>query len=260
MLYLPLLQPEIENFFNIKLEEFWFATLDADGKEVACKQYLFASNVRQHPVGLLYDIHATSAVWQLTLQTDTMPSRVLQEPIQDLFFSQLKMSDFMKHGSIKRTMGLAKNDQTSLYQSIINDDVSAYWNIRKMLEGGTKAIPVKLYDVFSLTSEAGSYAVGAGFLGRCILADLDKLTMEVINWKGDIRLHGVSVADIPILWFLKLTQALRERKLCGYFLALPFIIIPIRNYSLYLTSASTLLISDSMLRFSSRSLTWLSLA
>jgi Autophagy protein Apg5 len=166
MLYLPLLQPEIENFFNIKLEDFWFATLDADGKEVACKQYLIASNVRQYPVGLLYDIHATSAVWQLTLQTDTMPSGVLQEPIQDLFFSQLKMSDFMKHGNIKRTMGLAKDDQTSLYQSIVNDDVSAYWNIRKMLEGGTKAIPVKLYDVFMLNFRSRELCGWSRFIGK----------------------------------------------------------------------------------------------
>ena len=111
---------------NLKTEDLWIT--DAERGEPLKWHY---------PIGLLADMfhwdhETTGKPWKLQLHTQDFPHDKLfqigsglptSRPLEDVFMAMIKESDFIRHGSVKRVFGLTKQDQQSLWNSILEGDI-----------------------------------------------------------------------------------------------------------------------------------------
>ncbi|RKP39108.1 autophagy-related protein 5, partial [Dimargaris cristalligena] len=128
-----------------------------------------------YPIGLLYDllaepnsttdpplvngrdkrIRTAPLPWTIEVHVRQFPTdQLLRTPTvtntHQYFISQFKESEFMRAGSAKRVMNLAKEEQDTLWSSLLGADFDGFWNInRALMVGDKKAMPrhiaVRLY-------------------------------------------------------------------------------------------------------------------
>ncbi|KAJ2769967.1 autophagy protein 5 [Coemansia nantahalensis] len=129
-----------------------------------------------YPAGLLYDMLVGDAArgeaelpWSLTLHVRKFPAdKLIQGPstqhMRDMFMAMVKESDFIRNGSTKRVMDLAKSDQMQLLDGLETHSFEKYFAIHAIVvpthdaratpsaSSGTKpksllpkAIPVRFY-------------------------------------------------------------------------------------------------------------------
>jgi hypothetical protein len=176
-LYLPALNLK---FFNKdKLLQTWFS-YKKDGAEIPCRD--------NYPIGLLYDLYAETTVWNITLHTGLAPQNILHESTKELYYHSLKMADYIRNGNCKKVMGLSKDDQELIYNSIIDSQFENYSRIIFKLETeNMKSIPLKLYD------QKGDATIK--------LVEFQNETIgKVLDWQGPVIIHGIDVKDIPVNW------------------------------------------------------------
>ncbi|KAJ1960094.1 autophagy protein 5 [Dipsacomyces acuminosporus] len=139
-----------------------------------------------YPVGLLYDMHVSSQTsngdggeipWPLTLHVRKFPSSKLipspnTQSMRDMFMAMIKEADFIRNGSTKRVMDLAKSDQMQLLDGLESHSFEQYFAIHSILvptpdprapvsSSGPKiqppkAIPLRFYTHLAGTGEESS--------------------------------------------------------------------------------------------------------
>ncbi|KAJ3323057.1 autophagy protein 5 [Boothiomyces sp. JEL0866] len=105
------------------------------------------------PIGLLYDQNRNVfAPWTLILNESNCPSDLFiwdsDNCLYDIFMSSFKEADYIRYGSIKKVMGLALNDTTSLWEAIAKGDHDQYFKIQDTLikqDEQWKSIPIRFY-------------------------------------------------------------------------------------------------------------------
>ncbi|KAJ1797111.1 autophagy protein 5 [Coemansia sp. RSA 2399] len=137
-----------------------------------------------YPVGLLYDMLVNDASselpWALTLHVRKFPLPALVpgpsiKAMRDMFMAMVKEADFIRNGSTKRVMDLAKSDQMQLLDGIQDHSFEKYFAIHSIIVtvstgngnnskqqrggGGPKAIPMRFY-MASETQEVGGEGGG----------------------------------------------------------------------------------------------------
>ncbi|KWU41647.1 hypothetical protein RHOSPDRAFT_30403 [Rhodotorula sp. JG-1b] len=106
------------SFAALKDDDLWFETLPDN------HQAQEATPLRWHwPIGLLYDLHATSRHLGL------LPPR----PIRTGFMALVKEADYVRWGSTKRVMNLRKELQDNLWEAVVENDFEKYWNVASKL-------------------------------------------------------------------------------------------------------------------------------
>ncbi|KAJ2598723.1 autophagy protein 5 [Coemansia sp. RSA 1804] len=159
-----------------------------------------------YPVGLLYDMlvssnssnDTTELPWALTLHVRKFPqpAKVVPNPsvqsMRDMVMAMIKEADFIRNGSTKRVMGLAKSDQMQLLDGIEDHSFEKFFAIHstivttvsggnshhgqggKQRSGGPKAIPIRFYMASESAQDAAdgkepsalsAAAAGAGAAG-----------------------------------------------------------------------------------------------
>ncbi|KAJ1878930.1 autophagy protein 5 [Coemansia sp. RSA 1722] len=133
-----------------------------------------------YPVGLLYDMLVSDVAkgqpelpWSLTLHVRKFPTTKLVpgpsvQSMKDMFMAMIKESDFIRNGSTKRVMDLAKSDQMQFLEGLETHSFEKYYAIHSIIvplmdprslgvprtssgniSGGSrsqpKAIPLKFY-------------------------------------------------------------------------------------------------------------------
>ncbi|KAI8322748.1 APG5-domain-containing protein [Martensiomyces pterosporus] len=98
-----------------------------------------------YPVGLLYDMHVNNVAsgeaelpWSLTLHVRKFPAaRLIPSPtaqaMRDMFMAMIKEADFIRNGSTKRVMDLAKSDQMQLLDGLESHSFEQYFAIHSIL-------------------------------------------------------------------------------------------------------------------------------
>ncbi|KAI8823435.1 autophagy protein Apg5-domain-containing protein [Fimicolochytrium jonesii] len=111
-----------------------------------------------HPVGLLCDYHlgtetngagAVPLPWYITVHFSNFPTVELirmqpkqhLETARDSFMSLVKEADYLRNGTIKRVMGLSKNDQTQLWDALVSHNYNAFWDVNSQLVTQENSIP-----------------------------------------------------------------------------------------------------------------------
>ncbi|KAJ1894878.1 autophagy protein 5, partial [Kickxella alabastrina] len=147
-----------------------------------------------YPVGLLYDMLVADVVggqpelpWGLTLHVRKFPATKLVpgvgvQAMRDMFMAMIKEADFIRNGSTKKVMDLAKSDQMQFLDGLETHSFEKYFAIRSIIipsqdarppvsarGGGTaagrtvpKAIPLKFYMQTMSAPEENERAVTAG--------------------------------------------------------------------------------------------------
>ncbi|KAJ3402009.1 autophagy protein 5 [Chytridiales sp. JEL 0842] len=211
---------------------------------------------RHYPIGLLYDL-LTSSVntlsattkdpWPLTLHLSNFPTTTLLRSLpppgshpdsdigQDFYMSTLKESDFVRHGSVKRVMGLSKKDQEGLWESLKAGQGERFWEVNRGLilgissssattnngggNGGTsspapgdvgmvcgvmpRSVPLKVYVGYDkpILREAIPPRDSASGRDLTLLDALHQCTPAVISKQIQAIVHGISVPlETPVLW------------------------------------------------------------
>ncbi|KAJ2692578.1 autophagy protein 5 [Coemansia spiralis] len=147
-----------------------------------------------YPAGLLYDMLVGDVArggaelpWSLTVHVRKFPGdRLIQGPstqhMRDMFMAMIKESDFIRNGSTKRVMDLAKSDQMQLLDGLETHSFEKYFAIHAIIvpasdaralsqppaSSGTKpksllpkAIPVRFY-MLSATDDDKDALAAAG--------------------------------------------------------------------------------------------------
>ncbi|KAK4190707.1 autophagy protein Apg5-domain-containing protein [Podospora australis] len=99
--------------------------------------------LRNLAVGLLFDLYQpTSLPWRLVVGDGP------EWDIGDTFTNSAKEADFVRNGNAKQIMGLSKDDSTSLWNSVVDNDYSSFARINnRLLNTPTplKNVPIRLY-------------------------------------------------------------------------------------------------------------------
>ncbi|KAJ3077688.1 autophagy protein 5 [Quaeritorhiza haematococci] len=171
--YLPLLTPLVRKHF---VESCGVGYI-GDDKDI---WYSFEGTALKwhYPLGLLYDLHTISTrsrsrtdasppptPWKITVHfrefpTDklirTHPSVSMDAP-HDFFMAMIKevslgvkvLADFLRNGNVKKVMSLSKQDQTSLWEGLWEDNFEKFWAVNEKLitnEGSLpKNVPVRVF-------------------------------------------------------------------------------------------------------------------
>jgi hypothetical protein len=82
-------------------------------------------DVRQYPIGLLYDQFQVTGLWTLRLHIGNFPSEMMprfdtMDDGYNYYISMLKEADQIRNGSIKIMMALSTADVSRLWESIAN--------------------------------------------------------------------------------------------------------------------------------------------
>ncbi|KAJ3154486.1 autophagy protein 5 [Geranomyces michiganensis] len=201
-----------------------------------------------YPVGLLADIHtaADAAIplpplpWHLTVRFLNFPvdkllrghSDSMLSMTSDAFMSMIKEADFMRSGSIKKVMGLSKQDQTQLWASLAAHRFRDFWNVNaQLVVGGTEGansiypryVPMRIYvngcavvqePVSPVDAESNhEYSLGevlSSILPQyCSPTSDGQVSRRTPNGTGEVTtfpaaipiLHGIEVPpDTPLAW------------------------------------------------------------
>ncbi|KAJ1813054.1 autophagy protein 5 [Coemansia sp. RSA 2598] len=98
-----------------------------------------------YPVGLLYDMLVGDVAkgqpelpWCLTLHVRKFPAaKLVQNPsaqsMKDMFMAMIKESDFIRNGSTKRVMDLAKSDQMQFLEGLESHSFEKYYAIHSII-------------------------------------------------------------------------------------------------------------------------------
>ncbi|KAJ2886589.1 autophagy protein 5 [Coemansia aciculifera] len=98
-----------------------------------------------YPIGLLYDmlvsdVHRGDAElpWSLTLHVRKLPTaKIIAQPngqlMRDMFMAMIKEADFIRNGSTKRVMDLAKSDQMQFLDGLETHSYEKYFAIHSIL-------------------------------------------------------------------------------------------------------------------------------
>ncbi|KAJ2820220.1 autophagy protein 5, partial [Coemansia furcata] len=98
-----------------------------------------------YPIGLLYDmlvndVHRGDAElpWSLTLHVRKLPTaKIIAQPnihlMRDMFMAMIKEADFIRNGSTKRVMDLAKSDQMQFLDGLESHSYEKYFAIHSIL-------------------------------------------------------------------------------------------------------------------------------
>ncbi|KAJ2722908.1 autophagy protein 5 [Coemansia sp. Benny D115] len=151
-------RPTVNNGGELKDTEMWF-------------EYRGQALKWHYPLGLLYDMLVGQAngeaelPWSLILHVRRFPiTKLVAQPsvsnMRDMFMAMIKESDFIRNGSTKRVMDLAKSDQVQFLDGLESHSFEKYFAIHSIIVPGMsdtravsskgsrsqpKAIPVKFY-------------------------------------------------------------------------------------------------------------------
>ncbi|KAJ2497942.1 autophagy protein 5 [Coemansia sp. RSA 1972] len=115
-----------------------------------------------YPAGLLYDMLVSNVAhgepelpWSLTLHVRKFPVRKLipqpsTQQMRDMFMAMIKEADFIRNGSTKRVMDLAKSDQMQLLDGLEVHSFEKYYAIHSII--------VPLHDAKAVVVSSGSKA------------------------------------------------------------------------------------------------------
>ncbi|KAI0016546.1 autophagy protein Apg5-domain-containing protein [Xylariomycetidae sp. FL0641] len=118
--------------------------------------------LRNLPVGLLVDLYRPTLPWRLTVRDD------LSWDIGDTFLNSAKEADFIRNGNAHRIMSLSKDDTTALWNSVKDNDYTAFNQVNSRLLNsarGLKNVPIRIYipqspeDTAAAGGPAGSFKV-----------------------------------------------------------------------------------------------------
>ncbi|KAI8335270.1 putative autophagy protein [Choanephora cucurbitarum] len=106
-----------------------------------------------YPIGLLFDLHANTLPWTLTIHFTDLPTESIllkptPESMQDMFMSMVKEADFLRFGTTKKVMNLSKRDSTQLWQSLASDQYDDFRAVNKQLteySNNLRDVPIKVY-------------------------------------------------------------------------------------------------------------------
>ncbi|PIA14086.1 APG5-domain-containing protein [Coemansia reversa NRRL 1564] len=138
-----------------------------------------------YPVGLLYDMLVSDVAkgeaelpWSLTLHVRKFPvGKLVPSPstqaMRDMFMAMIKEADFIRNGSTKRVMDLARSDQMQLLDGLESHSYEKYFAIHSIIVPAhdskalasssstktkspmPKAIPVRFYMLTAGANEDG---------------------------------------------------------------------------------------------------------
>ncbi|TPX53939.1 hypothetical protein PhCBS80983_g06104 [Powellomyces hirtus] len=157
--YLPLIASEVRRFF-VENTNLGFSGSDAE-VWFECQGIPLKWH---YPVGLLCDYqmadidHSAGPLpWHITVHFLNFPAdkliRVSPDSsipsIRDAFMSMVKEADFMRHGTIKKVMGLSKQDQTQLWDSLVSHSFEEFWHVNSQLlvseNTWPRYVPLRIY-------------------------------------------------------------------------------------------------------------------
>lgn len=225
--YLPLLLPQIRRHFSrwigrlgscLDQSQPWFSH-EEDG-DVPLKWH--------YPVGLLYDLarargSAANLPWSLTLHFSPhpSPSPILPFTDPDLtdhpadctaaqqqsslpahFYSSLKQADFLRFGSCRRMMGLARGAQMQLWDALWTHNYDRFWAVNgSLVEDGDSVVgveraPLRLYLV---RSDAPIRILQRPIqMDATLLSGLSPILPTAVK---EARIHGLQIPlETPLRW------------------------------------------------------------
>ncbi|KAH8596384.1 autophagy protein Apg5-domain-containing protein [Bisporella sp. PMI_857] len=94
------------------------------------------------PVGLLYDLYQPELPWRLDLGDGPLFD------IHDTYINSVKEADFVRNGNAKGIMSMSKDNSTRLWNSVQDNDFSAFHKINAILlnpPSPLKNIPLRVY-------------------------------------------------------------------------------------------------------------------
>ena len=152
-----------------------------EAKVPACVDGLYAMASRQKyhqniPIGVLYDLNNKSILY-LNDHTD----------FTSLFLNSVKMATQILYGSTQKVMSLSQNDSQILYNSIPTD-YHGYVTVAEGLLQTPKNIPVRFYYTLQ------------NFVTKLVPFGEDVLMSSLIDWSGDMIVHGIRVNDLNLQW------------------------------------------------------------
>ncbi|KAJ3116023.1 autophagy protein 5 [Nowakowskiella sp. JEL0407] len=125
--------------------------------------------------------------------------------------SMMKEADHLKYGSTKKLMSLSKQDQLSLWESIISDNHDRFWEVNKPLilsDSLPKFIPLRIYiDNQPVIQDPVAPCDSTG--RQLVLLDVLRLLIPE-NFPADVDdptrlpkviIHGIEPGlDVPFIW------------------------------------------------------------
>ena len=159
-----------------------------------------------YPLGLLLDLYNPCGEFPWVLRVhfhqpfpaDKIIKMQNHDALQDLFTSMLKESDFLRHGSVSRMMGLSREDQIQLWDAVWSDQYSRFWDVNAKLindSDSLRHIPVRMYRL----KEGGDFEYRQSLVkSSSTMADaLHSNYAETGNVR--VLLHGIEVPlDMPL--------------------------------------------------------------
>ncbi|KAK0745408.1 autophagy protein Apg5-domain-containing protein [Apiosordaria backusii] len=140
--YLALLLPRLSAYFH----------------PLPCSSFHYEDvQLRNLAVGLLVDLYlppdsASSLPWRLTVGDGP------EWDIADTFTNSAKEADFVRNGNAKQIMGLSKDDSTTLWNSVQDNDYASFSRINsRLLNTPTplKNVPIRIYIPSSPSQSSG---------------------------------------------------------------------------------------------------------
>ncbi|KAI9501407.1 autophagy protein 5 [Coemansia spiralis] len=222
----PMLEMSGSRTQNVKETEFWF-------------EYNKQPLKWHYPVGLLYDmlVREPELPWSLTLHVRKYPTpKLIPSPsiqsMRDMFMAMIKEADFIRNGSTKRVMDLAKSDQMQLLDGLQDHSFEKYFAIHSIIVPASKgaktkslkAVPLRFYmasggqeDSAKEAPDISQFHVSQfpvpltkeGSTDLLVLADAFRVCYE-IDQSGDAFVtncacicQGVSIPwETPISWLV----------------------------------------------------------
>ena len=124
--YLALLLPRLSAFFDTPCSSFHFEDV----------------LLRNLAAGLLVDLYRPPLPWRLVVNDG------LGWDISDTFLNSAKEADFVRNGNANQIMKMSKDDTTSLWHAVIDNDYAAFARVNnRLLNAPTalKHVPVRIY-------------------------------------------------------------------------------------------------------------------
>ncbi|KAG9232889.1 autophagy protein Apg5-domain-containing protein [Amylocarpus encephaloides] len=123
--YLPLLLPRLTTFYG------------------PCSSFEYEGILLKNlPVGLLCDLYQPELPWQLVLGGGPLFD------IHDTFINSVKEADFVRYGTAKGIMSMSKENSTTLWNSVQDNDYTTFHKISSILLNPSiplKHIPLRIY-------------------------------------------------------------------------------------------------------------------
>ncbi|KAJ2503930.1 autophagy protein 5 [Coemansia sp. RSA 2052] len=176
-------------FISGKIKERWLDPMLAlSGSRIPSEQQIKETDIWfeykgqalkwHYPIGLLYDmlvsdVHRGDAElpWSLTLHVRKLPTaKIIAQPngqlMRDMFMAMIKEADFIRNGSTKRVMDLAKSDQMQFLDGLETHSYEKYFAIHSIIVPPTPLSPAAdsrapVLSSASSTSSGGQKARGS---------------------------------------------------------------------------------------------------